>query len=392
MKLLINDYEDELKRLAEKATDIKVLIAFLTEGGLKWLPEKIPCPTEFIVGINLGITTPAALKEMQEQGINVMVFFDSKKMFHPKALYIKSEESETLIVGSNNLTEKGIAGNHELSVAVERDESSEQMFSDFLAYFESLKVHDCCGIPAEQFYDTYKPTSLKKKLIESLMYQKSVPLLKAASPEFKLDDVHVSSINAFIELVAEEYPKLINKKGEIIKNHPLKDLNDKEFLPIFTSIVSKASKGRMLGHSQFNIGGNWYRIPNILAVNQEKEPWDFTNSKGRLVLQIHFSDNFKNVFFSIVLQYNLYYSMSASEMPQEVTRRYQKILRIAEHASSRAEIDLPVFRHWKYKDEVLWSKPIMSFVYPVNSLPAGNQLCFDIEILAKIANGASAIS
>jgi hypothetical protein len=280
-------------------------------------------------------------------------------------------------VGSNNLTTGGIASNHELSIAVVRDKASEHVFSDFLAYFDSLKAHACCGIPDDQFYDMYKPTSVSGKLTEQFLHQKPVPIRSSTTRKFILNDSHISTLGDFLRLLAAEFPKLERQKGKTIKDHPLKKLNDEEFLPLFADIVSTVSKGRMVGDSKLNIGGQWYRIPNILAVNEEKEPWELTDSKGRLVLQIHFSDDFTRVYFSIVLQYNLHSSIIAAEMPPRVAQRYRKLLQHVEHVSPRAELELPLFRHWNYKDTVLWGKPLLSFTYPLESLPDTTQMGSD---------------
>ena len=177
-----------------------------------------------------------------------------------------------------------------------------------------------------------------------------------------------------------------------VKDHPLKILNDEEFRPLFTDIVTSISKDRMTAHAQLTIGGQWYRIPNILAVNEEREPWELTPSRGRLVLQIHFSDDFTHVFQSVVLQYNLHRSLDAGEMPPQVAERYRKLLEHHKHASVRAALDLPVYKHWNYKEEVLWGKPILSFDYPSNSLPSDEALCSDLAFLANIVNEASGIS
>ena len=67
MSLLINNFEDRLTQLALTASEVKVVIAFLTEGGLSWLPKKLPDNVEFIVGIDLRITTPGALKLLQDK-------------------------------------------------------------------------------------------------------------------------------------------------------------------------------------------------------------------------------------------------------------------------------------------------------------------------------------
>ena len=146
MKLLLHNYEDELTRLAERATEIKVAIAFLTEGGLGWLPASRAPIAQFVVGIDLGITNPDALRTLQQQGATVMVFSEPGRLFHPKVIYLRSEDSEILIIGSNNLTSGGISSNHEVSLAVCRNEATETAFGDFLAYFESLKAHACWSV------------------------------------------------------------------------------------------------------------------------------------------------------------------------------------------------------------------------------------------------------
>ena len=65
MKLLINNYEAELSTLAGEAVEIKVLIAFLTEAGLTWLPKNKYAISHFIVGVGLGITSAEGLKSLQ---------------------------------------------------------------------------------------------------------------------------------------------------------------------------------------------------------------------------------------------------------------------------------------------------------------------------------------
>jgi HKD family nuclease len=391
MQLLLNNYEDELRRLASNAVEIKVLIAFLTEGGLSWLSSDVAECADFIVGIDLGISSPTAMKSLQKQGATVMVFSEKGRLFHPKSLYIRSEDSETLIVGSNNLTTGGIASNHELAIEVVRNDASEPIFSDFLAYFDSLKVHACCGEVDDDFYDNYKQSSVSRKLTEQFAIQQPVPLHSSARQKFTLNDLRVTTLVDFLHLLAEEFPNVERQKGQTIKDHPLKKLNDEDFVPLFQDIVSTASSGRMVGYSKLTVAGNWYRIPNIVAVNEQKEPWEHTNSKGRLVLQVHFSDDFTRVYFSIVLQFNNNRSVTEAEMPSRVAQRYKKLLQHVEHLSLTAELDLPPFRHWNYKDEVLWGKPLITYSHPIESLPNDDSLCRQLEDLAKSANGMSAI-
>jgi hypothetical protein len=59
---------------------------------------------------------------------------------------------------------------------------------------------------------------------------------------------------------------------------------------------------------------------------------------------------------------------------------------------SRLKLDLEEFQHWIYKDTVRWAKPLMSFEYPLNSLPGDKELLSDLEFLANVHNEAMAIS
>lgn len=390
MKLLIHDFEDELARLAKSALEIKVLIAFLTEAGLTWLPsDKAPC-AEFIVGIDLGITSPEALRHLQEQGACVRVFSEPGKMFHPKAIYLRTESGQFLIIGSNNLTSGGISSNHELSILSTRNGSNDAAFDDFLAYFDSFKAHDCCRVPDRQFFDSYKPTDIGKKLAKRIKNQKRLPPLPPPDPI--IVDSPISTLSEFIRLLAKEFPNLPRQRGRAIKGHPLIRRNNEEFLPIFADIAAKASQNRLKGHSQLNINGNWYRIPHILVTNEDREPWQNIYTRGCLALQIHFSEDYAEVYFSMVLRYELHRSIKSAKMPDRVGERFRKLLAHVEHISAQAKLDRPVFRHFVYKDEVIWSKPLMTFVYSLDSLPDDNTLCSTLERLATVLNGALAIS
>ena len=211
--LLIHDFKDKLEHLAKSAVEIKVLIAFLTEEGLSWLPnDKAPC-AEFIVGIDLGITSPRALQFLQEQGASVRFFSEQGRMFHPKAIYLRSESDQFLIIGSNNLTSGGISSNHELSILSTRNSSNEAVFNNFLAYFDSLKAHDCCRIPDNQFYDSYRQTGISKKLARHIKNQKELPPLPPLRDPI-IDVPPINTLGDFIRLLAMEFPTLPRQRGK----------------------------------------------------------------------------------------------------------------------------------------------------------------------------------
>jgi hypothetical protein len=391
MKLLITNFEDELTQLAKSALEIRVLIAFLTEGGLKWLPDRDELDAEFIVGVDLRITRPEALKNLQSRGASVRVFEEPGRMFHPKAIYLRTEEKEVLFVGSNNLTSSGISSNHEMGILAVRNRSSEGVFADFIAHFDALKVHPCCGIPDEKFYANYKPSQIPSSLKKQLNAQPA-PLFAAAKPQrSSIQSASIKTLGDFIRVIAREFPTVERKKGSTVKDHPLKRLFDDEFKPLFAHIVGQASQKRLKNESRLTVGGQWYRIPNILAVNRKREPWSNTYNRGRLVLQIHFSADFATVFFSVVLQFNLPKLKHKGEMTGDVAERFSKLLEYVDAYSSELKIDEPVFHHWNYKKFALWGKPLMTVEYQVDSLPDDTTLCSDLALLATVLNGTTAI-
>lgn len=392
MKLLVNNYEDYLADLATKAVKIKVLIAFLTEGGLKWLPKEVMKNTEFIIGIDLNITSPKAIKILLDNNAEVSIFHEDRKLFHPKAIYIKTTADEHLIIGSNNLTSSGISSNHELSISLTRNNINNQAFEDFFAHFNFLLKHRCCVIPDDDFFKKYEQSHIQGELNQLLNSQSSGLPKKNERISKNNYPNKINELSKFIELLSAEFPKLERGRDKNdIKKHPLKILNDEEFRPLFQEIVSKASNGRLEAGSNLNIGGNWYRIPNILASNELREPWERSYENGRLVLQIHFSDNYKKVYLSAVLQYNISRSDKTGKMPLNVAMRYDKLLNHATNSANNAEYSLTEFHHWNYKSYSLWGKPIISFAYTVNSLPESKTLFENIEFLSRFVNASSSI-
>ena len=100
--------------------------AFASEAGVVGLSECIESGADFfetlnlIVGIDQEGTSKKALKEIDELGINSYLFYQKESpIFHPKIYLFEGENDTTLIVGSSNLTARGLFGNIESSLMVE---------------------------------------------------------------------------------------------------------------------------------------------------------------------------------------------------------------------------------------------------------------------------------
>lgn len=394
MKLLINDYESELRALASDAVEIRVLIAFLTEGGLGWLPKEKYQNSEFIVGVNLGITTSASLKTLQVGGADVRVFCDPKRMFHPKAIYLKGAETESLIVGSNNLTAGGISSNYELSILQRRSEDNEDAFLRFLSHFDYLQSHDYCFPPDDDFYRDYIQSQIQSDLAKNLTRFVISPRAGRSPLESWSDENQVGSFGDCLRLLGHDFPRLDRSQGLKIRDHPLKKLNEEEIRPLFAGVIERASRGRLTGRSSLNTGGKWFKIPLIEAIDEKDEPWEKASNRGRLVLQVHFSDDYKKVSSSLVLQYLRPISQKDGTMPPLIADRFE---RQSEHLESfrHSSIFAPDhFRLWSYPEKkfAAWAKPILSFDYLLASLPPDETLCNDLAALTTAFLEASTIN
>ena len=68
-----------------------------------------------VVGIDLGGTSKEVLEELSRWGCRVYVFHNAipRSTFHPKIYLFESNDSSTVFIGSNNLTDGGLYSNYE---------------------------------------------------------------------------------------------------------------------------------------------------------------------------------------------------------------------------------------------------------------------------------------
>lgn len=394
MQLLINDYEAELKALASESVEIRVLIAFLTESGLDWLPKEKYKNSKFIVGVDLEVTTPESLQMLQAGGADVRVFRDPERMFHPKAIYLKGPKREILIVGSNNLTAGGISSNYELSTLSQRSKDNEDAFLRFHSHFDYLGSHACCFPPDEAFYRDYTQSRVQADLKKALRRFVVKPRAARIPLELRHDELQVSGFGDWLRVLARDFPRLERRQGLKIQEHPLKRKNEKEFRPLFAGIVGRASRGRLSGNSNLNIGGKWFKIPLIEAVDNKDEPWEKAEDRGRLVLQVHFSDNYKKVNASLALQYVKPIADKDGMMPPRVADRFGRQFDHLKSFAPSAVRSPKHFKLWSYAGKTIaaWAKPILSFDYSLDSLPPDEKLHDDLARLTTAFVEASTIN
>ncbi len=122
--------------------------AFASEAGVIGLSECIESGANFfdalnlIVGIDQEGTSKKALEEIYSLGINSRIFYQKESpIFHPKIYLFEGENDTALIIGSSNLTARGLFGNVESSLMVEfknNDPEGIKLLKELKDYYKTL--------------------------------------------------------------------------------------------------------------------------------------------------------------------------------------------------------------------------------------------------------------
>jgi hypothetical protein len=90
------------------------------------------------VGLDHLLTHPDALKAMQKSGIAVKTVSSWPDVFHPKLFAFIGGEEVTLLVGSNNLTHRGMQSNYEFALRVVLSLEDAKKLSSWLAEIDGV--------------------------------------------------------------------------------------------------------------------------------------------------------------------------------------------------------------------------------------------------------------
>ena len=190
---------------------VKVLMGFVTEGGLGCLKHSLEAfydrggIMEFIIGIDQGITTHAALDYLRTRfpGASVYLFHDESQQitFHPKAIVCESDDEAVCVVGSANLTLGGLFSNCECGVLIEIDKHK-----DKTELQNVLSLWDAYRNPAPPF----EPSHLRE--LTSIWLKDNATIMRKFSASTKKSS-HGKKFNGFgkVALKFRKVPRLTKK-------------------------------------------------------------------------------------------------------------------------------------------------------------------------------------
>lgn len=143
---------------SENYTSFNAFVAFVSTGGLKNIIDQMLAFREaggeikLYLGVNLNATSKEALEKLLEHEIeSYVVYSPNNIIYHPKIYAFEGDETTRAIIGSSNLTERGLFQNIEASVCVDfasDDENGSEFLADIYDHFNAIinQEHPSCQL------------------------------------------------------------------------------------------------------------------------------------------------------------------------------------------------------------------------------------------------------
>ena len=152
----------------ERSRDVRIAVAFASTGGLDLIRGALlqsiisGAQLEFIVGMDLGGTEPAALWALYQLGreqptcrLYCCAHLREGCVYHPKLYVMETSEETVAVIGSSNLTEGGLRRNDEVN-AVIRGTRHDEAVGDVYAAYNRLKFGPCTVEPDDELLERYQ--------------------------------------------------------------------------------------------------------------------------------------------------------------------------------------------------------------------------------------------
>lgn len=147
----------------ETASDIRIAVAFVSSDGLSQIMPSIKIAmkagayVEFLVGMDSRATDPIAIKDLytlfRETHQGALLCFAARNasaIYHPKMYLARDSQIATAIIGSSNLTRRGLTKNVEANVVI-TDDIDGEIVADIYNTYCRLKYHPHRVIPDDEY-------------------------------------------------------------------------------------------------------------------------------------------------------------------------------------------------------------------------------------------------
>ncbi len=168
-----------LAPIIETANDIRIAVAFVSSDGLSQIMPsvkmamKVGAYVEFLVGMDPRATDPIAIKDLytlfHQTSQGALLCFASRNasaIYHPKMYLARDSQIATAIIGSSNLTRRGLTTNVEANVVITDDVDAE-IVSEIYSTYNRLKYHPHRVIPDDEFINLFADLCQREKSQEN---------------------------------------------------------------------------------------------------------------------------------------------------------------------------------------------------------------------------------
>jgi len=189
----VNLYK-KLKQEMDNAQEIKIIVSFLRESGVKLIISDLKkqalkgTDIKIITSKYLNITEPSALYLLKKELGNLvnLRFYNKEDIaFHPKAYFIKKENNKILFIGSSNISASaltsGIEWNYELF-----DKNDQKAYQEFEGEFDRIYEKETNIIDNEElkkYTKSWKKPQVLTVISDKLLKQKEKPEPRGAQIE-----------------------------------------------------------------------------------------------------------------------------------------------------------------------------------------------------------------
>ena len=246
---------------SENYNSFNAFVAFVSTGGIKNIIDQMLAFKEnggeikLYLGVNLNATSKEALEKLLEHDIeSYVVFSPNNIIYHPKIYTFEGEERTRAIIGSANMTEKGLFQNIEASVCVDfesDDENGGEFLADIYDHFNTIinQEHPSCQLLTQEVLEILIES--KVVLPEALTREKNNKINK----EFGQKETKINTrlLELFGKLKAKRPPKGYKKtvvKKELLAEEETAEVNVVDEITELTTGSMWIETGLMTGGSR----------------------------------------------------------------------------------------------------------------------------------------------
>ena len=162
----------KLRQAFKKATEVKIIVAFLKDTGVKLLEDDIRelvdrgVNIKILTGNYLNITEPKALTSLKYNfgdKIDLRFYNVKNKSFHPKAYIFKNSEGGEIYLGSSNMSRAALTDAIEWNYRIDKSTSPED-FRCFESTFDDLFLNHSTIIGRKELNE-YAKTWRKRRIV-----------------------------------------------------------------------------------------------------------------------------------------------------------------------------------------------------------------------------------